>query len=194
MLIRFLGWLFWLFNYSICSTLNYKINNEPAGQSLFAVWHSGMFTLFHWGRKRKICVIPTNTWRGDSITYLAKRYGIKTVRFLEDKSPLERAAALSDFYHIIMQGYDAALAVDGPPPPIVNHQAKSGILSLSQKTGLPVVATGVKMKKKIVCFWRWDKLEIPLPWSEVEINFGAPYFATENSTTQELGAKIDQLS
>ncbi len=194
MLIRFLGWLFWLFNYSLCSTLKYRVNNEPAGQSLFAVWHSGLFSLFFWGTKRKICIIPTNTWRGDSITYLANKYGIKTVRFLEDKSPLERAAVLSDFYNTIVNGYDAAIAVDGPPPPIVSHQAKAGILFLSQKTGVPVVATGVKIKRKITLFWRWDKIEIPLPWSEVELNFGKPYLANENSTAQELGAKINELS
>ncbi len=189
-----IGWSFWQMSNLICSTLKYKIVNEPAGQSLFAVWHSGLFPLFHWGRKRKLCIIPTNTWRGDSITYMANKYGIKTLRFLEDRPPLERAATLLELYRTIEQGYDAAIAADGPPKPIVNHKAKAGILYLSQKTGVPVVATGVKMRRKFICFWRWDKAEIPFPWSEVEISFGEPYLATGNSTTEELEAKINALS
>ncbi len=191
---RFLGWLFWLLNSSICSTLRYRIINEPPGHSLFAVWHSDLFPLLYWSSHRKLCIIPTNSWRGDSIDYLANKYGMKTVRYLENKSPLERAAVLSDYYNNIMRGCDAAIAVDGPPPPVVSHVAKSGILFLSQKTGLPVVPVGVMMKRKLVVFWRWDRVAIPLPWSEVTINFGQPYMAAKDSTTQELAARMNALA
>ena len=190
----FLTRLFWIINYSICSTLKYKVINEPPGHSLFAVWHSDVFALYYWARRRKICILPTETWRGESIVYVANKYGLKVLRFLDSKTPLERAKVLADFISLIKQGYEAAMAVDGPPPPVIHHQAKPGILYLSRKTGVPVVATAVRIKRKIIFFWRWDRIQIPLPWSEVDIHFGPPYLATASSTAEELDAKMNSLA
>ncbi|OGB88811.1 hypothetical protein A2625_02060 [candidate division WOR-1 bacterium RIFCSPHIGHO2_01_FULL_53_15] len=186
MFITFISWFFWLLNLLICSTLSYKILNEPKGQALFAVWHGKSFPLFYWARHRKLCLFPVETWRGDVIAYLAKKYGHKTVRFLEKGTPLERSKNLEKLIQIVANGYGAAVAVDGPPRPLIYHTARPGILYLSQKTGVPVVPAGIKMKRKIALFWRWDRYEIPLPWSEVEINFGRPFVAGEKTTTREL--------
>jgi len=90
------------------------------------------------------------------------------------------------FMQIISSGYDAAIAVDGPPRPLIFHKAKPGIFYLSRKTGVPIVPAGIRMKRKIVLIFRWDRYEIPLPWSEVEINFGQSFVANEKTTAQEL--------
>ena len=183
---QFFGWMFFIFNRVICSTLNYKIENEPRGQSLFAFWHGKSFPLFFWGRHRKLCLFPTTGWRGDLIDYLAKKYGYQTIRFTEKATPLERSVNLEKLIEIIRQGYDVALAIDGPPKPLIYHKAKPGILFLSQKTGVPIVPVGIKIKSKVVLFWRWDRYEIPLPWSKVELFFGKPLVTSGETTTQEL--------
>src|SRR3989338_6537467 len=191
---KFIGWLLWQINRSICSTLKYKVSNEPAGQSLFALWHGQSFPLFFWGQHRKLCILPVKGWRGDAIEYLAKKYKYKTVRFLEAGTPLERSKSLEQLIQTIKERCDAAIAVDGPPKPLVYHRAKSGILYLSQKMGLPIAPAGIKIKRKISLLWRWDRYELPLPWSEVEIRFGKPFIATEKTTIQELEEEIDRLS
>jgi len=168
--------------------------NEPAGQALFATWHGQSFPLFYWAQHRKLCLLPIETWRGETIAYLAEKYGYRTVRTQEKGTPLERSKSLSELINIIKEGYEAAIAVDGPPEPMIYHKAKPGILYLSQKTGIPIVPVGIRMKKKIILFWRWDKYEIPLPWSEVEINFGKSFVAGEKTTTQELEESLSRLS
>lgn len=193
MLINFISWLFWQLNRLICSTLKYKVTNEPAGTVLFAAWHGQSFSLFYWARHRKLCLYPTDTWRGDILAYLAEKYKYKTIRFKEKGSPLERSENLTRLMQIVSSGYDAAIAVDGPPEPLVYHKAKPGILYLSQKTSVPIVPVGIKLKRKIVLFWRWDKYELPLPWSEAEINFGKPFTANEKTTAQELEELLAQL-
>jgi hypothetical protein len=171
----------------------YKVINEPAGQVLFALWHGQTFPLFYWARHRKLCLFPTETWRGSIIEYLAQKYGYKTVRFLEKGTPLQRSKYLAELQQTIKAGYDAALAVDGPPPPLHLHKAKSGILFLSQKTGVPIVPVGIELGRKIFLFWRWDRYEIPLPFSEVVINFGKPFRAEEKTTTSELEGSLLRL-
>ena len=186
MLIRFISWLLWLLNISIASTLRIKAINEPVGQCLFALWHGQSFPVFFWAQHRKLCLLPVESWRGDTVAYLAERYGYRSIRLLEKGTPLERSKNLSELIKAIQEGYEVAIAVDGPPPPLVDRKAKPGILYLSRKTGLPIVPVGIGMKRKIILFWRWDRYEIPLPWSEVEIVFGKPFTATEKTTTEEL--------
>lgn len=202
MLIRFLSWLFWRINLLVCSTLKYKAINEPAGQAphrmvpgqaLFALWHGQTFPLFYWAQHRKLCLFPTAAWRGEMIYYLAKKYGYRTIRYSEEGTPLEKANNLAELEQIIKVGYDAAIAVDGPPPPLKLHKAKPGILFLSQKTGVPVVPVGICIQRKIVLFWRWDRYEIPLPFSEVNIVFGKPFVAQEGTTTSELEGSLLRL-
>ncbi len=190
---RSISWLLWLLNFSICSTLKYKVTNEPPGQSLFALWHGQTFPLFYWARHRKLCVLPIETWRGDTIAYLAERYGYRSIRLLEKGTPLERSKNLSGLVKIVRQGFEVPLAVDGPPAPLIRHEAKPGIFFLSRETGVPVIPVGIKMKRKIILFWRWDRYEVPLPWSEVEICFGKPFAATGKSASEELGKEILRL-
>ncbi len=192
-MVKILAWLFWKFNSLIGSTLKYKVINEPTGTVLFATWHGQSFPLFYWAQHRKLCLYPTDNWRGDILTYLAEKYHYQTVRYVEKGTPLERGKKLSQLLKTLTAGFDAAIAVDGPPAPLKYHHAKPGILFLSQKSGLSIVPVGIKISRKFSLFWRWDKYEIPLPWSEVIINFGNPFVATDKTTTQELEELLDQL-
>ncbi len=181
MLIALISWLFWKLNVLICSTLKYKVADEPKEQVLFALWHGQAFPMFYWARHRRLCLYPTETWRGDIIAYLADKYKFKSIRFREKKSALGRAKNLIRLTQIVSSGYDLAIAADGPPKPLINRKAKPGIFYLSRKTDVPISQANIKMKKKIVLFWRWDKYEIPFPFSEVEINFGKPFIADEEN-------------
>lgn len=192
MIIRLLSWLYWLFNYCICSSLRYSVTNEPGQQSLFASWHGESFPLFYWAQHRKLCLYPVKNWRGDILDYLAKKYGYKTIRSTESGNPLERSEEMLELIKLIAKGYEAAIAVDGPPKPQVYHQAKPGILMLSKKTNVPIVPVVIKAKYKIT-LWRWDRYAIPLPFSKVEIIFGQPFVATDQTTTQDLEKSLTTL-
>lgn len=193
MFIKLISFFLWLFNFSIGSTLKYKVKNEPKGPALFALWHGKTLPLFYWAQHRKVCFMPIETWRGDTMAYLAKRYGYRTIRTKERGTPLERSKSLFKLKNALMSGFDIGIAVDGPPKPLINRKAKPGILSLSRITGAPIVPVDIKMKSKIILFFRWDKYEIPLPWSEVEINFGEPFLPDESTTAEELEEKIHQV-
>jgi lysophospholipid acyltransferase (LPLAT)-like uncharacterized protein len=192
MFIKFVSWLFWALNYLICSTLKYRVSNAPDSPALYALWHGQSFPVFYWARNRKVCIHPTDNWRGDVLTYLGEKYGYKIVRFLERGTPLERSENLVKLMKLFEKGYSAAIAVDGPPKPMIYHKAKPGILFLCQQSNLPLIPVRIKMKKKITLSRRWDKFEIPLPWSEAEINFGKPVLPEENISSSQLEELLSQ--
>ena len=56
------------------------------------------------------------------------------------------------------------------------------------------------MKRKVTLFWRWDKYEVPLPFSEIVIAFGEPFRVPAGidaveleKKTAELKARMDQI-
>ena len=108
------------------------------------------------------------------------------MRLKEKASPLERGENLLQLIKAVSSGREAAIAIDGPPEPLIYHKAKPGILYLSQKTKVPIATVKISIKRKLVLFWRWDKFEIPLPWSEVNICFGKPFITNGEISPQEL--------
>ena len=87
---------------------------------------------------------------------------------------------------VMEEGYDLLIAVDGPPPPLIYHKAKAGIIYLSRKTRVPIVPIKMNIHKKFIFSKRWDKYEIPIPFSKVEMTFGKPFVADETTTTEQL--------
>ena len=192
MFIKLISWGFWGLNYLICSTLKYKVTNASESPVLYALWHGQSFPVFYWARNRRVCIHPTDNWRGDVLTYLGEKYGYKIVRFLERGTPLERSENLVHLMKYFSQGYSAAIAVDGPPKPMIYHKAKPGIFFLSQQSNLPVVPVRINMKKKITLTRRWDKFEIPHFFTMAKIVYSEPLNIDPKLSYEETSVIISQ--
>lgn len=194
------GFLYWLLNIIINSTLRLKIINEEiigkihqqGKQIIFASWHSQFFPAVYYFRHRKMCVMPITSLRGKIIASVAKKYGYQIIPYPEFGSPGERIQSAQKMLKTIREGFDMALAVDGPPKPEY-HKVNPGVLFFSQKTGYGLVPLGICMKRKITLFWRWDKYEIPLPFSKVVFAFGEPFEIPAELEVAELEKKTREL-
>lgn len=190
----------WLLNMAICSTLRLKINNfeiiekiyREGRHIIFAFWHQAAFPLFYYYRDKRICIMPIAALRGEILCRLARRYNYEIVPYPQKGTPGERMESVVKMVSVLKEGFDGALAVDGPPQPQL-YKAKAGVLLLSQKTGHFLVPAGVYMKRKITCFWRWDKYQIPLPFSTVVIAFGEPLTVPVAVEVSELEEKTSEL-
>jgi lysophospholipid acyltransferase (LPLAT)-like uncharacterized protein len=190
----------WLLNITINSTIRLKVLNKETidrihkqgKQIIFAFWHGQSFPLFYYYRNKKMCILPITSLRGKILSLFAKKYGFFTVSYPEFGSPGERIQSTQKVLKTIKEGYDLALAVDGPPDPKY-HKVNPGVLYFSQKTGYSLIPIGVYMKRKITLFWRWDKYEIPLPFSRVVIAFGEPFEIPAELDVTELKKKTKEL-
>lgn len=194
------GFFFWLSNITINSTLRLKIVNhqiidkihQQGKQIIFASWHGQFFPAVHYFRHKKMCIIPITSLRGKIIASVAKKYGYQIIPYPEFGSPGERIQSAQKMLKTIREGFDMALAVDGPPKPEY-HKVNPGVLFFAQKTGSRLVPLGICMKRKITLFWRWDKYEIPLPFSRVVFTFGEPFEIPAELEVAELEKKTREL-
>ncbi len=194
------GFLFWLANIIICSTLRLKAINletldkihRQGKQIIFASWHGQFFPGIHFYRRWKMCLLPITSLRGQIVASLTRKYGYRVIPYPEFGTPGERIKSAQKVLQTIKEGFDLALVVDGPPEPRY-HKVNPGVLYFSQKTGYPLVPVGIYMERKMTMFWRWDKYEIPLPFSKVVIAFGEPFDVPTELEAAELKKKTKEL-
>jgi len=136
-------------------------------QVLAVFWHGKYLPLFPLARGKHAVVITVDSFRGRVIGTICKRFGYRPVL-------LPTAGNAHGFPAIVQQVRERAsliaLALDGPSGPY--HRIRSGALNLSSLHGVVLVPVGVASSRKIVLRSRWDKQEVPLPFSRVAVAVG----------------------
>ena len=149
------------------STVRIRVMNErwfpanlaPAQNILYVFWHSKTFLILQHCRGRgDIAVLTLLDWKNTVYDRLCRRMGYLTVRLAE-----KRQAAL-ELKGLLEEGYHLGLALDGPKGPRV--VMKPCALHLARVTRRPIVAVNVNVKHAVRLPWRWDRFEVPLPFTE----------------------------
>lgn len=83
------------------------------------------------------------------------------------------------------------IAVDGPLGPA--RKIKQGAVRLASDLNYLLVPAGVCTKHKKVVERRWDKMEIPAPFSLIGLSMGEPIEVPPNITKHQIRKLIDQL-
>lgn len=139
-----------------------------AGHQVLAVfWHGKYLPLFALAQGKQVVVITVNSFRGRIIAAISRRFGYRPV--------LLPTNANSHGFPALVQQVEAhakllALALDGPSGPY--QHIRTGALHLSAGHGVKLVPIGVASEWKIVLGSRWDRQEIPLPFSRVALAVG----------------------
>ena len=88
------------------------------------------------------------------------------------------------------RGYDIAITPDGPRGPC--YIVQEGVMSLAQVTGLPIVPVAYHLQWKIRLN-SWDRFQIPLPFSRVDIYLGRLITVPRDISGQEREELRQQL-
>ncbi|MDD5456827.1 MAG: DUF374 domain-containing protein [Candidatus Margulisbacteria bacterium] len=158
----------------INKTLKIKINNLSEidfftnNPFIFATWHKNTFTPFYFYRKKNIVMFVSDNFKGSILGNCAKSLGYDIIP--TEKDP---GKSMVKIIHKLREGQNVIMAVDGPngPPLII----KEGSQYLTEKTGIPTIGLKVEYQRSFKLFWRWDKYEIPLPFSSVFLTFSEPF-------------------
>lgn len=138
------------------------------GESLLIVfWHGQFFPLFVAAEGFDATVVVASSWRGMVISRICRRFGYRAVltRGKHNRLPaLETAIGTGSRI--------ASLALDGSSGP--QHIVKKGALRIASDLGFRILPLYVESRRALVLGWRWDKREIPLPFSSVRLRLGQP--------------------
>ena len=157
-------------------------------------WHEQLFaganftvdTLRRRGREVAFLISPSLD--GDLVTKIVERAGGRVVRGSATRSGVK---SLRDLYRLMRKESASPLFTpDGPVGP--PRGAKLGAILLAQLAGTPVLPLAVVARRA----WRlrtWDRLQVPLPFTRVDVAYGQPLSVAAEAVGEELEACRAQL-
>jgi lysophospholipid acyltransferase (LPLAT)-like uncharacterized protein len=129
---------------------------------------------------------------GELLIPILRVHGIVPFRGSSRLGPQEKggAAALESLIDHVRGGRPAYLAVDGPRGP--RNHVQRGIAALSIATGAAVlIAVPVPARRWIVAR-AWDRLQIPKPFTRLDVYFGTPLRAQEGEDVEAFRERIEE--
>ena len=170
-----------------CSTFRIRETGREALDALdatgkpavYCLWHDELFALMHVRRNLRIVTIVSQSNDGEYLARLLQALGLKTARGSSSKGGLK--ALLHTARLMRQENYNGCITVDGPRGP--RHKVKPGAIILAFRTPAHVIPIRLfphRAKK----FHSWDRFQLPLPFSKVDIVFGAPYLLSADELTE----------
>lgn len=135
---------------------------------LVAFWHGRYVPLFAVLRGRRAAIFTSASFRGDVIAGICRRFGYLPVQ-LVDRGRQRSLEAMRR----TLRGIPACgVAVDGPLGPY--HAVKRGPVQLASELGLLVVPVTFAARRTRMARHRWDRMEVPRPFTRVVFLVGEP--------------------
>jgi lysophospholipid acyltransferase (LPLAT)-like uncharacterized protein len=137
---------------------------------VLAFWHGQQMALCRWPRRKQTLVMVSWSRDGDLQAGVMRALGLAVVR---GSSSRGGGAALRRVIRALGESAcDAAFAVDGPRGP--RGRAKSGAAEAARLARARLVPMAVAVERARVVRRAWDRFEVPLPFSRIQIVLGAP--------------------
>ena len=161
---------------------------------LFVFWHGKYLPLFTLLKGRKVLVFSSQSFRGEIIENICRRFGYASVQI-----PKHDPGGAYPFIKGALQLHNAgALVLDGPLGPY--HDVKSGAVRLASDLGFLLVPVSVASHPKLVMDGRWDKRELPHLFARVVLSVGEPIHVPDHLDSKDilewrtrLGAALESL-
>ena len=137
-----------------------------------ATWHFDLISVVYHFRDCDGVVMVSRSQDGEAVARLVRRWGYETVRGSKHKGGLDAAA---DMIRALKTGrYKlAGLIADGSQGPA--RRAQTGTVFVARASGAPIVPIVLAAKRKIT-FGTWDRMQIPLPFTQVALYCGQPFY------------------
>ncbi|MDR3175833.1 MAG: lysophospholipid acyltransferase family protein [Desulfovibrio sp.] len=137
---------------------------------LFALFHDELFSLMHVRENLRLVTVVSRSRDGEYLARLLQSLGLKTAR---GSSSRHGTSALRQIARIMREDkHHGVITVDGPRGP--RHKVKQGAVILAFRT--PALMVPVRLFPKCAKkFNSWDRFQLPLPFTRVDIVFGEPY-------------------
>jgi lysophospholipid acyltransferase (LPLAT)-like uncharacterized protein len=133
---------------------------------LVCFWHGKYVPIFPLMEGYRACIVSSLSVRGSVIAEICANFGYQSAQIPDrpTRDPMKlMAAVLSDAQAV-------ATAVDGPLGPY--HRVKYGVVRTASVLGFELLPVSVGSRRKIVLHSRWDRMELPLPFTRVCLLFG----------------------
>ncbi len=177
----------------ICSTYRIVIKNPDVLKNLkgknfvVAFWHGSMVVGWYLQRKNNIHALVSQSKDGAILSTILESWGYKMIRGSSHRGGKE---ALQEMVAIVKSGASLAVTPDGPKGP--KHVMKFGAVRVAQLARVPLVLISINNQKKKL-LQSWDRFEIPMPFSKVQVQYIGPFFIDPDLTGEPLNEEVRRI-
>ena len=154
------------------------------GQIICAFWHNRTFLLpfiyCYEMRLKHLAAMVSRSRDGQFLADFLERFGFQTIR---GSTTSGGTKTFIQAVRVARQGYDVAIAPDGPRGPC--YQVQPGIIKLAQMTSLPIVPVSYQASIRRE-FHSWDRFIAPAPFSRIAFEVAPAINVPRRATRQEL--------
>ncbi len=134
---------------------------------ILCFWHGKYIPILPLFEGYEATVVTSRSNRGDVLSSVCSNLGYNFIQIPDHGGKVSMK---------LMEGLAGAragaIAVDGPLGPY--HVVKRGVVRLASTMGFSLLPASLSIQHKIVLRGRWDRLEVPLPFSRLNLRIGTP--------------------
>ncbi len=135
---------------------------------IYALWHSQILPLLWYHRGNGAALVVSGHHDAGLLADAASSWGFRLIRGSSTRGGF---VATRGAVRALSAGHQVAITPDGPRGPA--QLAKPGIVRVAELSGAPILPVIARVRGA----WRlgsWDRLVVPRPFTEVEIQYLAP--------------------
>jgi lysophospholipid acyltransferase (LPLAT)-like uncharacterized protein len=157
------------------------------GNAVVATWHRHVIPIYYFFRSlNSFLIMGSQSKDGEFATRLGRRFGLQFTRGSSSRGGHGALEEMMAYLRTGPQGKVCSTPVDGPRGPA--RRLKKGMLILAKETDaffIPMACSG----KRVITFSRaWDQTILPLPFSEMFVDFHPPFKIPRGLSDSELEA------
>ncbi|MCB1171202.1 MAG: lysophospholipid acyltransferase family protein [Leptospiraceae bacterium] len=155
---------------------------------IMAVWHCCVLwtPFFHKNHGIQAMVSPSRD--GEIIARVVEWSGNYCIRGSSNQGG---SRALIGLVRLAKKGHPSGIVPDGPLGPA--FECKGGIITIAQRTGLPIIPFHYEASKQWVAKSAWDKHRIPGPFSTLYMSYGEPFYVPSRLSDEQFDALRREL-
>jgi lysophospholipid acyltransferase (LPLAT)-like uncharacterized protein len=161
---------------------------DQGEKAIGAFWHGCIFPAAWFWRNRGIVVLNTAHFDGQWTRRVIERLGFGTVQGSSSRGGVEGLTGMSKK---LEDGHHVAFTIDGPRGP--RYVAKPGVVILARRTGAPISAFHIGVKRGHTFRKAWDRFRLPFPFSRAVMFFAPPIRVPADADSDVMKKKQEEV-
>ena len=150
---------------------------------IYSLWHNNITSAAFLLRNQGLLSMASASNDGRIAAKMIELFGNQSVA---GSSSRGGAKVLLAMIKGIRSGLTGAITPDGPRGP--KYQLQSGVISISQKSEVPLIPFHLEATRQWVFSKSWDKHKLPKPFSTIVISIGEPFWIPKKLSKEQFEA------
>ncbi len=164
-----------------------EVENPECEPCIYAMWHAHQCCIHGLKNRAKTNVLISRSKDGEVIAQVVGKWGFKLIRGSKGKKGAVEASM--QMIEALKNGENCAMMIDGPRGPA--KIAKDGVIKIARLAGVPIVPIyWYSSNFNFAKLPSWDGLRMPILDVRLINLYGAPIYAGENETDEEVRQKL----